>query len=59
MVEVAKKPRPDVKVFYQLREGKGEALRHGIKGSTGDIIVTVGEYQARVKHQAGGRDLKQ
>jgi glycosyltransferase involved in cell wall biosynthesis len=40
-VEVAKKLRPDVKVFYQLREGKGESLRLGIKSSTGDIIVTL------------------
>jgi glycosyltransferase involved in cell wall biosynthesis len=40
-VEVAKKLRPDVKVFYQPGKGKGEALRLGIKSSTGDIIVTL------------------
>jgi glycosyltransferase involved in cell wall biosynthesis len=40
-VEVAKKLRPDVKVFYQPGKGKGEALRLGIKSSNGDIIVTL------------------
>jgi glycosyltransferase involved in cell wall biosynthesis len=53
-VEVAKKFRPDVKVFYQLKEGKGEALRHGIKSSTGDIVVTLdadGETDPRDMHQ--------
>ncbi len=40
-VEVARKLRPDVKVFYQPGKGKGEALRLGIKGSTGDIVVTL------------------
>jgi glycosyltransferase involved in cell wall biosynthesis len=40
-VEVAKKLRPDVKVFYQPGKGKGEALRLGIKNSAGDIIVTL------------------
>jgi glycosyltransferase involved in cell wall biosynthesis len=52
-VEVAKKLRPDVKVFYQLREGKGEALRLGIKSSTGDIVVTLdadGETDPRDMH---------
>jgi glycosyltransferase involved in cell wall biosynthesis len=40
-VEVAKKLRPDVKVFYQPRKGKGEALKYGVKKARGDIIVTL------------------
>jgi glycosyltransferase involved in cell wall biosynthesis len=53
-VEVAKKLRPDVKVFYQAEKGKGEALRYGIKSSTGDIIVTLdadGETDPRDMHR--------
>jgi len=40
-VEVAKTIRPEIKVLYQPGKGKGDALRHGIKHTTGDIIVTL------------------
>jgi len=53
-VEVAKKLRPDLKVLYQPGKGKGEALRHGIKSSTGDIVVTLdadGETDPRDMHR--------
>jgi len=40
-VEVAKRLRPDIRVLYQPRVGKGDALRFGIKQATGDIIVTL------------------
>jgi glycosyltransferase involved in cell wall biosynthesis len=38
-VEVARSLRPDVRIEYQPGEGKGDALRHGIRRSDGDIIV--------------------
>jgi glycosyltransferase involved in cell wall biosynthesis len=40
-VEVAKNLRPDIRVLFQLGRGKGDALKHGIKQATGDIIVTI------------------
>lgn len=40
-VEVAKKLRPDIKVIYQPGKGKGDALKHGFKNATGDIVVTM------------------
>lgn len=40
-IEVAKKLRPDTKVLYQPDKGKGDALRHGFKHASGDIIVTL------------------
>ena len=40
-IEVAKKLRPDVKVLYQHKRGKGDALRYGIKHASGDIVVTL------------------
>jgi glycosyltransferase involved in cell wall biosynthesis len=39
-VEVAKRLRPDVKVFYQPNRGKGDALKYGVNKARGDIIVT-------------------
>jgi len=38
-VEVAERLRPDIRVLYQPDRGKGDALRHGIKHASGDIIV--------------------
>jgi glycosyltransferase involved in cell wall biosynthesis len=40
-IEVAKKLRPDIKIFYQPKKGKGDALRFGIKKAEGDIIITL------------------
>jgi glycosyltransferase involved in cell wall biosynthesis len=40
-VELAKKLRPDVHIIYQPGKGKGDALKHGIKHASGDIIVTL------------------
>ena len=40
-IAVAKTLRPDIHVVYQDGEGKGDAIRCGIKCATGDIIVTI------------------
>jgi glycosyltransferase involved in cell wall biosynthesis len=40
-VEVAKILRSDIKVVSQPGKGKGDALKYGIKNSSGDIIVTL------------------
>jgi len=40
-VEIAKALRPDIRVLYQLRKGKGDALKCGIEHASGDIIVTL------------------
>jgi glycosyltransferase involved in cell wall biosynthesis len=40
-VEVAKRLRPDIKVIYQPGKGKGDALRHGFKNASGEIVVTM------------------
>jgi glycosyltransferase involved in cell wall biosynthesis len=40
-VEVAKRIRPEIKILYQSGEGKGDALRLGVKHASGDIIVTL------------------
>lgn len=39
-VETAQRLRPDVRVVYQTRSGKGNALACGFAASRGDIIVT-------------------
>jgi glycosyltransferase involved in cell wall biosynthesis len=38
-IEVARALRPDVKIVYQDRPGKGAALRAGFEAATGDIVV--------------------
>jgi glycosyltransferase involved in cell wall biosynthesis len=38
-VEVARNLRPDIRILYQPGKGKGDALKHGIKHASGDIIV--------------------
>ena len=38
-IQVAKELRPDARILYQPAKGKGDALRHGIKNATGEIIV--------------------
>ncbi len=40
-VQIAKKLQPEIKVMYQPRKGKGDALRYGIQQASGDIIVTL------------------
>ena len=40
-VEVAKKLCPKIKVLLQPDTGKGNAIRYGIRESTGEIIVTL------------------
>ena len=40
-VEVAKKLCPDICILYQPGKGKGDALKYGIKQTSGDIIVTL------------------
>jgi glycosyltransferase involved in cell wall biosynthesis len=38
-IEVAQNIRPDVKIAFQDRRGKGAALRAGFAAATGDIVV--------------------
>jgi len=40
-VDIARRLRHDIRVLYQPKVGKGDALRFGIKQATGDIIVTL------------------
>jgi glycosyltransferase involved in cell wall biosynthesis len=40
-VEVARNLRPDIRVVYETRHGKGAALRAGFAAATGDIIVMI------------------
>ena len=40
-VEVAKQLLPDVKILYQPKKGKGDALKYGIAEAKGEIIVTL------------------
>jgi hypothetical protein len=37
--EVASQVRPDAKIVYQTKRGKGDALRCGFEAATGDILV--------------------
>lgn len=38
-VEIAKQLRPDIRIFYQYGEGKGNAMKCGIEEASGDIVV--------------------
>ncbi|MBN1644255.1 MAG: glycosyltransferase family 2 protein [Dehalococcoidales bacterium] len=40
-VEVARKLCPRIKIFYQPGQGKGDAIKYGVKNSAGEIIVTL------------------
>ena len=40
-VKLVKEARPDARILYQPGKGKGNALRHGFRHATGDIIVTL------------------
>jgi len=40
-VEIAKEICPEIRVLYQPKKGKGDALRYGIQQASGDIIVTL------------------
>jgi glycosyltransferase involved in cell wall biosynthesis len=40
-VETARKVRPDVKIVFQTRRGKGNALACGFEAATGDVIAMV------------------
>jgi glycosyltransferase involved in cell wall biosynthesis len=40
-VDVARSLRPDIRVVYQARQGKGSALRTGFDAARGDIIVMI------------------
>ncbi len=40
-MEEARRLRPDIRTLCQPGKGKGDALKHGFKHSTGDIIVTL------------------
>jgi glycosyltransferase involved in cell wall biosynthesis len=40
-IEVARDIHPDIKVFQQPGQGKGDALKSGIERATGEIIVTL------------------
>lgn len=40
-VKVAKEIRSNIRILYQPGNGKGDALKHGFKHSSGDIIVTL------------------
>jgi Glycosyltransferases involved in cell wall biogenesis len=40
-VEVARNLRPDIRIVYETRHGKGAALRAGFAAATGDIIVMI------------------
>jgi len=53
-IEVAKRLRPDVKVYYQPNRGKGDALKYGVKKAIGEIIVTLdgdGTYDPAEMHK--------
>lgn len=39
--QVARRFYPDIKIIFQEGKGKGDAIKCGIKHSTGDIIVTI------------------
>lgn len=64
-IEVAKSLRPDIKVVFQSRRGKGNALKHGFAAATGDIIVMLDadgsadphEIPAYVAALTGGADF--
>ena len=38
-VEIAQQLRSDIKILYQPKEGKGDAMRYGIEQTNGDIVV--------------------
>jgi len=38
-VESALRLRPDIKIIYQPREGKGDAMKYGIEQASGDIVA--------------------
>ena len=40
-VEVAKRLHPNIRIIYQPRKGKGDALKYGFKHAKGDIIITL------------------
>jgi len=40
-VQVARQLRPGVKILYQQKEGKGDALKQGFEASEGEVIVTL------------------
>lgn len=40
-IEVAKELRPDIKVLSQPGIGKGDAIKHGVRHATGDIVITI------------------
>ena len=40
-IEIARRLRPDVRVVYQTRRGKGNAMACGFAAARGDIIVTL------------------
>ncbi|MFC1943370.1 glycosyltransferase family 2 protein [Chloroflexota bacterium] len=40
-VEVAKQLLPELKILYQPVNGKGDALKYGVKNASGDIVVTL------------------
>jgi glycosyltransferase involved in cell wall biosynthesis len=40
-VEVAQKLSPDIRILFQAGKGKGNAIKHGVRTSTGDIIVAL------------------
>ncbi len=40
-VEVAKKLCPEIRILQQPGQGKGEAMKFGVRHATGDIIVTL------------------
>jgi glycosyltransferase involved in cell wall biosynthesis len=64
-VEVARELRPDVRVVWQTRTGKGNALACGFAACTGDIIVMIdadgsadpGEIPLYVRHLVDGADI--
>lgn len=40
-VEIARQLRPDIRILHQSGKGKGDAIKYGVRESTGDIIVTL------------------
>src|SRR5690349_14810230 len=40
-VEIARQLRPDIQILHQLGRGKGDAIKFGVRRSSGDIIVTL------------------
>ena len=64
-VEISRQIRPDIRILHQSGKGKGDAIKFGVRESTGDIIVTLDadgetnpdEIERFIEPLLGGFDL--